>query len=70
VKRALIVTLSIVAGYLLAAFAGYWAVFALSPNRHDLALEAAMSAVFAFGPVGAAIGAIAGFVIARSRGGT
>lgn len=64
-KRALIVTGSILCGYAIGAVAGYWLTFALSPNRHDLALEAAMSSAFVYGPVAAALGAIIGFVVAR-----
>lgn len=64
-KRALIVTGCILGGYVIGAVGGYWATFAFSPNRHDLALEAAMSAAFAYGPAAAALGAIIGFVVAR-----
>ena len=64
-KRFLFALAGLVAGYLAGAVAGYFGTFALSPNKHDLALEAAMSSAFVYGPAGALVGAIAGFFIAR-----
>lgn len=49
-------------GYGIAAVAGYFLVMSLSSNRHDRAVEAAMTAVFFIGPIGALVaGAIAYF---------
>lgn len=64
-KRFLFVLAGLILGYLAGALAGYFGTFALSPNRQDLALEAAMSSAFVYGPAGALLGAIAGFFIAR-----
>ena len=64
-KRFLFVLAGLVAGYFAGALAGYFGTFAFSPNKHDLALEAAMSSAFVYGPAGSILGAIAGFFIAR-----
>ncbi len=61
------VSLAILAGYALGALFGYIAVEGLSPNTHDRSLEAVMTAFFVTGPIGAALGAIAGFVLAAKR---
>jgi hypothetical protein len=68
-SRALKISIAILAGYAAGALLGYLLVEALSPNRHDRALEAVMTAFFVMGPVGAAVGAIAGFVVWRKPGG-
>ena len=76
-KRFGISVLFAVGGYAIAAFAGYFLVEWLSSNVHDRSVEAAMTSVFVFGPLGAIIGFIAGFVVggrvsdaasAKSRG--
>jgi hypothetical protein len=54
-------------GYLLAAFAGYWLITWLSSNAHDRSVEAAMTAAFVCGPIGALIGFFAGVVLGRPR---
>lgn len=56
--------LGLVAGYLAGAMLGYLAITLLSGNTHDKALEAAMTAAFVAGP----LGAIAGLVVALMRG--
>ena len=53
-----------IAAYAGAAFAGYWLIVWFSSNTHDRSLEAAMTAMFAFGPLGAVVGFILGFVCA------
>ncbi len=57
----------LVAGYVLAAFAGYWAIELLSSNSFDRAVEASMTALFAVGPAGAVVGLIAGLVLSRTK---
>lgn len=47
-------------GYVAGAIVGYLLIGTLSRNRHDRAVEAAMTAAFVFGP----IGAVAGIVVA------
>lgn len=66
-RRALWVSAAILAGYVAGAILGYLAVQGFSPNTHDRSLEAAMTAILATGPIGAALGAICGFVLSRSR---
>ena len=51
-----------VAGYLLGAVLGYAGVLLLSRNQHDMELEAAMTSVFVWGPGGAIVAAIVGWV--------
>jgi divalent metal cation (Fe/Co/Zn/Cd) transporter len=61
--------LGLVVGYVVAAFAGGWAIDAFSSNMHDRSVEAAMTAAFVIGPAGAVVGAVAGFVLSRARKG-
>lgn len=70
-KRFEIGALCALVGYVAIAVAGYFLVSAFSGNVHDRAVEAAMTAAFVFGPVGAIVAFIAGFVSAgpaRRRG--
>jgi len=64
-RRALFILAGLAAGYITGAGAGYFGVHAFSGNQPDLALEAAMTSIFVYGPAGALAGAIAGFFIAR-----
>lgn len=45
-------------GYVLAAVIGFGLVQVLSANRHDRSVEAAMTALFVAGPLGAIAGAV------------
>ncbi len=54
-----------VLGYIAGAVAGYFLIMTFSSNTHDRGVEAAMTAAFAFGP----LGALAGFVIGWVRAG-
>lgn len=50
-------------GYLVVALVIYFAVLEFSANRHDREIEAAMTSVFFFGPVGAGLSFILGIVL-------
>ncbi|MBA4131896.1 MAG: hypothetical protein C0519_10775 [Hyphomicrobium sp.] len=50
------VALGLAVGYALGAVAGYAGVQVFSGNMHDKDLEAAMTAAFATGPLGAVLG--------------
>lgn len=65
-KRFLLSVAAGVAGYITGAVVGYFLVSALSSNTHDRSVEAAMTAVFVFGPIGALIAAVVMFVRARA----
>ncbi len=54
--------LGLVGGYLVTAGVGWMSIAALSSNTHDRSLEAAMTAIFAIGPLGAILGLIAALV--------
>ncbi len=56
-----------IAGGLLSAVASYFLIMQLSSNVHDRSLEAAMTSVFFFAPLGAVIAFIVGFVRAGQR---
>jgi hypothetical protein len=58
-----------VAGYVVAAFAGYFLVQQLSSNTHDRSVEAAMTSIFFVGPVGAVIAFVVGFIRSGRRSG-
>jgi hypothetical protein len=59
------VAFSAIAGFLVCAVLAYAGVELLSSNTHDRGLEAAMTAIFVGGPVGAIAGGIVGIVVAR-----
>ena len=49
-------------GYVALALLGYGLILKLTTNAHDPELEAAMTAAFVAGPLGAVIGFIVGFM--------
>lgn len=67
-KRAGIALLCGIDGYVVAAFLSYFLIGWLSANTHDRSVEAAMTSAFVWGPVGAVVAFIVGFV--RSGGGS
>jgi hypothetical protein len=54
-------------GYLVFAFAGYWAIELFSDNAFDRSLEASMTAIFVIGPAGAIFGLITGLILGGTR---
>lgn len=66
-KRLLICILGGVAGYIFFTVATYFGIQTLSSNTHDRAVEAAMTAVFVAGPIGAIIGAFAAAFLGAGR---
>jgi hypothetical protein len=56
-----------IAGYVLAAVSSYFLVQQFSSNVHDRSLEASMTSVFFFGPIGGAVAFVAGLVRGRPR---
>jgi hypothetical protein len=62
-KRFAIALACALAGYVAAALASYFLVLQLSSNVHDRAIEAAMTSIFFFGPIGAVFAFIAGFIL-------
>ena len=62
-KRFAIGLLCAVGGYAVTAFVGYFLIDWFSSNVHDRSVEAAMTSAFVFGPLGALIGFVAGFVL-------
>jgi hypothetical protein len=61
-RRIAIGLLYALGGYLAGAFIGYFLVLQLSANTHDRSVEAAMTSVFFFGPLSAAIAFVIGAV--------
>lgn len=66
-RKAVFCLIGLVAGYAIGALAGYAGVEAFSANTHDKSLEAAMTAAFFTGPIGAVLGLITGCIIERKR---
>jgi hypothetical protein len=66
-RRFLIALLGVPVGYVVFAFAGYWAIQLLSGNAFDRSLEASMTAAFVFGPAGALVGFATGLVFAGKK---
>jgi hypothetical protein len=61
-KRFGIGLLCAIGGYFVGAFAGYWLIEWFSSNVHDRSVEAAMSSIFVWGPFGAVVAFIVGFI--------
>jgi ABC-type branched-subunit amino acid transport system permease subunit len=51
-----------IGGYIAFAVASYFLIGAFSSNRHDRGVEAAMTSVFFFGPIGGVLAFVAGIV--------
>jgi hypothetical protein len=66
-RRFLAALLGMLIGYPLFAFAGYGIVDLFSPNNFDRSVEAVMTAAFAFGPLGAVVGIVAGAILGKSK---
>ena len=66
-KRLGLAFLVAIAGYVLAAVSGYWLTGLLSANVHDAPVEAAMAGAFVWGPLGAVVGFVLGFVYGARR---
>ena len=62
IRRLGIALLYAIGGYFVGAFAGYFLIEWFSSNVHDRSLEAAMSSIFVWGPVGAVVAFIVGFI--------
>ena len=54
-----------VAGYIVVALASYFLIEQFSSNQHDRELEAAMTSVFFFGPMGAVLAFVVGVIYSR-----
>ena len=60
--RVLCVLLFVIIGFAVAAPAGYFLISKLSSNRHDSAVEAIMTGIFVFGPIGAISAGVGAFI--------
>jgi len=49
-------------GFMVAAIASYFLILEFSSNTHDRSVEAAMTSVFFFGPVGGFAGLVIGII--------
>jgi hypothetical protein len=61
-KRAGVVALYAIGGYVSFAVAGYLLVSVLSSNTHDRSVEAAMTSTFVLGPLGALVAMVVGVI--------
>ena len=52
-RRFLAALLGLIVGYPACAVIGYFAISLFSDNQHDRSVEAAVTAIFFFGPLGA-----------------
>ena len=59
-RRAALISVGLILGYVVGAALGALAIEVLSTNTHDKSLEMAMTSAFVTGPIGALCGAIAG----------
>jgi len=54
-------------GCLVAAIASYFLILEFSSNMHDRSVEAAMTSVFFFGPIGSLAGLVSGIIFGGRR---
>jgi len=54
-------------GFMVAAIASYFLILEFSSNTHDRSVEASMTSVFFFGPVGGLAGLVSGVVFGGRR---
>ena len=66
-RRVGIGLLCAIGGFILGALVIGLLVAQTSSNAHDLSVEAAMTAIFVGGPLGAIIGCLIGFLSARAK---
>ena len=66
-RRYVVAVVGSIAGYVAAAVVGYMLVGWFSSNPHDHSVEAAMTAAFVFGPIGAILAFILGLVFGGGR---
>ncbi len=64
-RKFLFCLFGLIAGYLIGAGLGAAAIQLLSSNSHDKSMEMAMTSAFVTGPIGAAIGLVAGWLKVR-----
>jgi hypothetical protein len=69
-RRFFFALLGMLIGYPLFAFGGYWIIDLFSPNNFDRGVEAVMTAAFAFGPLGAIVGIVAGAILGGPKRGS
>ena len=55
-----------IAGYFVMAFLSYFLIGKFSSNGHDRSVEASMTSIFVFGPIGFIISFIVGYIWARN----
>jgi hypothetical protein len=66
-KRLAFGLLFAIAGFIVAAVAGYFLILALSSNMHDRSVEASMTSIFFLGPVGAVVAFAGGMIFGGRR---
>ena len=55
-----------IAGYFVMAFLSYFLIGKFSSNGHDRSVEASMTSIFVFGPIGFIISFIVGYIWAKN----
>lgn len=53
-------------GYVLAAFLSYYLIGKFSSNGHDRSVEASMTSMFVYGPIGFILSFIGGYIWAKN----
>lgn len=54
-----------IAGYVLTAFLSYYLISKFSANGHDRSVEASMTSIFVYGPIGFVLAFIGGYFWAK-----
>ncbi|WP_020607333.1 hypothetical protein [Spirosoma spitsbergense] len=54
-----------IAGYVLTAFLSYYLIGKFSSNGHDRSVEASMTSIFVYGPIGFVLAFIGGYFWAK-----
>jgi len=65
-KRIGIGLLTGIAGYIIVAFLSYFLIGKFSSNGHDRGVEASMTSIFVFGPIGFILSFIIGYLWSKN----
>lgn len=65
-KSFAIATLAGIAGFIVASSISYFLIGKFSSNGHDKSVEASMTSIFIFGPVGFIVSFISGYIWAKN----
>ena len=58
--------LTAIVGYVIVAFLSYYLIGKFSSNGHDRSVEASMTSIFVYGPIGFIVSFVGGYIWAKT----